>query len=116
MGGLFMANNSKKYADNTIIQSFADKIKEKFHPQKIILFGSYAYGMPNESSDLDFFIIMKTNLKTYKQAALIRQTLDESFGVNFPIDIVVKTPAEIEQRIEDGDFFITKIVKEGVAL
>ena len=96
--------------DQRYIQSLVDKIKEKFHPQKIILFGSYAYGTPKNGSDLDLLVIMDTDLRSYKQSAIIRQTLDESFGVIFPMDIIVRTPAETQKRMREGDFFIQHIL------
>ena len=98
--------------DNLQIQLLAKKIKEKFNPQKIILFGSYAYGAPKKGSDLDLFIIMDTNIPVRKQAFLIRRELKESI----PIDVIVRTPQQVEERIKLGDFFIKQILQKGVVL
>ncbi len=76
------------------------------------MFGSYAYGYPKEESNIDLLIIMKTNLKSYKQAAIIRMMSDNTFGVVKPIDIIVRTPDEIEKRLNEGDFFINKVINE----
>jgi len=107
-----MVDDNKNYVDKTIIQLFANKIKERFHPQKIILFGSYAYGNPQKNSDIDLFIIMDTDIPVRKQASLIRAELGDSI----PIDVIVRTPQQVEERIKLGDFFIKQIIKKGVPL
>ena len=105
-----------KTTDGPQIQLLVQKIKEKFVPQRIILFGSYANGVPAKGSDIDLLIVMNTNLKPYKQASLIRLFLDETFGVTYPIDIIVRTPESIERRIKEGDFFIKSVLEEGASL
>lgn len=107
-----MAEDIKKYTDKLQIQQLAKKIKEKFNPQRIILFGSYAYGIPKKGSDVDLFIIMDTDIPVRKQAYLIRRELQESI----PIDIIVRTPQQVEERIKLGDFFIKHIMQKGVVL
>jgi len=98
------------------IKMMAELIKEKFAPQKIILFGSYAYGKTRENSDIDLLIIMNTKMKPYKQASIIRLSLDEILNKNYPIDIIVRTPEEVEKRIKEGDFFFKGILEKGVPL
>jgi len=107
-----MVENIKKYTDNLEIRSLANKIKEKFHPQKIILFGSYSYGMPRKGGDIDLLIIMDTDIPVREQAFLIRRELKEST----PIDIIVRTPQQVEERIKLGDFFIKQIMQKGITL
>ena len=102
--------------DNSHIQLLAQKIKEKFTPQKIILFGSYANGLPDSSSDIDLLVIMETNEKGYKVAAQIRLYLDEILGTIFPMDILVRNPKEIEKRISEGDFFLQTVLAKGIVL
>ncbi|MBM3254211.1 MAG: nucleotidyltransferase domain-containing protein [Candidatus Omnitrophica bacterium] len=109
-----MPNNLGKDKDNlqTQLIELAEKIKRRFNPHKIILFGSYAYGKPTEGSDVDFLIIMDTDIPLRKQASLIRRELT---GL-IPIDIIVRTPEQVEERIKLGDFFIKQIVQKGVIL
>lgn len=107
-----MAEGTKKYTDKLQIELLAKKIKEKFNPQRIILFGSYAYGIPKKGSDVDLFIIMDTDIPVRKQAYLIRRELKESI----PIDIIVRIPQQVEERIKLGDFFIKHIMQKGVVL
>ncbi len=111
-GGWLMVENIKKYVNNLQIRLIAEKIKEKFNPQKVILFGSYAYGIPKKSSDLDLLIIMDTDIHVRKQAFLIRKEIRGSI----PIDIIVRTPKQVAERIEMGDFFIKQIIQKGVSL
>ena len=80
--------------DKSQIPAIATVIKEKFHPEKVILFWSYAYGTPTEDSDVDLFIIMKTGISILKQASLIRGELPG----NIPIDVIVRTPEQVEKR------------------
>jgi predicted nucleotidyltransferase len=103
-------------ADMIFIKDMAEFIKKRFNPQKIVLFGSYAYGKPSSESDIDLLIIMNTSLKFYRQAAIIRLALDEAYGVSFPMDIIVRDQNEIEKRVEQGDFFIKEILEEGMVL
>ena len=89
------------------------KIARELKPEKIVLFGSYAYGTPNPHSDVDLLVIMKTK-SSYK---------DRSWAVSrlllprpFPVDILVKTPEEVEQALEAGDFFLKEILICGKVL
>lgn len=107
-----MGENIKKYTDNWQIRLLAQEIREKFNPQKIILFGSYAYGKPKKGTDIDLFIVMDTDISVREQAVLIRREL-RGF---IPIDIIVRTPQQVEERIKLGDFFIKKIIRDGVEL
>jgi len=103
-------------ADMNLIKDMAEFIKKKFNPQRIMLFGSYAYGRPSSESDIDLLIIMNTSLRFHKQSAIIRLALDEAFNFSFPMDIIVRDQNEIEKRIKQGDFFIKEIIEEGISL
>lgn len=95
-----------------LIKRYAQKIKERFHPQKIILFGSYGYGKPTKDSDVDLLVIDETPLGDIKQAVAIREELPSPF----PLDLMVKSSKEIEKRIQEGDFFLKTILKKGKVL
>ena len=95
-----------------VIRSLARQIADRFHPQKIILFGSYAYGQPRPESDIDLLVIMETALRESQQAVQIRQYLKPLFG----LDIIVYPPATIEQRLAWGDFFLKEIIERGIVL
>lgn len=95
-----------------VIRSLVRKIVEKFHPHKVILFGSYAYGKPQPESDVDLLVIMDTTLKESQQALEIRRYLDIMFG----LDLLVYTPKRLAQRLEWGDSFLQEIISRGIVL
>lgn len=70
------------------------RIIENFNPEKIILFGSYAYGQPTADSDMDLMVIMDTDEKPHKRAVPLRKALK---GIGIPKDIIVKTPGEFDR-------------------
>ena len=71
-----------------------NKIIKEFNPEKIILFGSYAYGKPTMDRDIDLMIVMDTDEKPHKRAVPIRKALKD---IGIPKDIIVKTPEEFER-------------------
>ena len=94
------------------IDEVVQQIVEKFKPQKIILFGSYAREEPRPESDVDLLIVIDTPLKESKQSLEIRRHL----GVMFGLDLVVYTPQHLKDRAEMGDWFLRDILKEGKVL
>ncbi len=92
------------------ITDIARKISERFNPEKIILFGSYAWGKPDRDSDLDLFVIMDSTERPIKRAASVRRVLKDRY---VPMDILVRTPEELKHRIDIGDPFIKKILRDG---
>jgi len=99
-----------KISKNRFLNNITEKIVKNFNPEKIILFGSYAWGKPSTDSDLDLLIIMKSKLPPVKRIAEVSKILRPRI---IPIDILVKTPKEIEKRLEIGDFFIKEILTKG---
>src|SRR6266849_6578376 len=94
-----------------VIRQYARAIAEEFHPDKIILFGSYAYGTPNEDSDVDLLVVMPA-WNQHSKAVKIRWRL----AAPFPMDLIVRTPKEMKWRLEEGDCFLTQIVSKGKIL
>ena len=76
-----------------IITRVVEKIKTRYQPQKIILFGSYAWGNPTKDSDLDLLIVKETTEKHRKRSLSIRKILSEENGL-IGMDILVYTPEE----------------------
>lgn len=92
------------------IRTVANIIAEKFDPEKIILFGSYAYGHPKPWSDVDLLVVMETKLTPREQRLeIVRALSPRPFG----IDIIVRTPGELERRLALGDFFLREVVSKG---
>ncbi|MFQ6003206.1 MAG: nucleotidyltransferase domain-containing protein [Candidatus Zixiibacteriota bacterium] len=92
-----------------------DKIKREYKPEKIILFGSYAWGKPTKDSDIDLFIIKDTSARGIDRAVEIRRILDEENAI-FPLDVLVYTPNEMKRRLEIGDDFVKDIIDKGKIL
>src|SRR5689334_16442599 len=85
------------------IQSVVKQITVKFDPERVILFGSYAYGKPKPLSDVDLLVVLKTNARALaKQVEIARALSPHPFGM----DILVRTPEQLEQRIRLGDTFL----------
>jgi predicted nucleotidyltransferase len=96
----------------TTIHDLAEQISVLFNPQKIILFGSYAYGTPRPESDVDLLVVMDTHLSELEQAAVICRTIPYRFG----LDLLVYTPERLAQRLEWGDSFLREIMQRGTIL
>jgi predicted nucleotidyltransferase len=94
-----------------VIRRYARAIAERFQPDKIILFGSYAYGTPHEDSDVDLLVI-KPTWNQLSQAVQIRRAL----AAPFPMDLIVRTPKEMKWRLEEGESFLTEVVSRGKVL
>ena len=94
------------------IQQVSDKIARRFQPERIILFGSYAYGTPNEDSDVDLLVVMPFEGRTARQATEIRGTV----RAGFPMDLIPITPEYLKHRLEIDDFFLREAVEKGKVL
>jgi predicted nucleotidyltransferase len=89
------------------------KIVDELQPEKIVLFGSYAYGTPNPHSDVDLLVVMKTRATPKERSWKVSRLL---LPRPFPVDILVKTPREIETALKSGDFFLKEILTRGKVL
>ena len=95
----------------TAIRRFARQIAERFRPERIILFGSYAYGKPHNESDVDLLVIMPA-YDVINQAIRI----DLAFERQFSLDLIVRTPKQIERGLKDDDWFLREIIEKGKVL
>ncbi|HET9429779.1 MAG TPA: nucleotidyltransferase domain-containing protein [Chitinophagaceae bacterium] len=94
------------------ISSFARQVARQFKPQKIILFGSYAYGKPGADSDVDILVVLPFKGRNPEKATEIWMATKPGF----PVDIMVRKPAELEKRLKMGDFFLREITEKGKVL
>ncbi len=83
------------------------------NPEKVILFGSYAYGKPIPDSDVDLLVVMESDERRAQRAMHIEREL---LDVPFPMDILVRTPAEIAERLKIGDYFMQEVLNQGQVL
>jgi predicted nucleotidyltransferase len=101
-----------RHVPREVIEAAARQIVDKFDPERVILFGSYAYGQPRSGSDVDMSVIMDTPLKEAEQAANICRGIDYHFG----LELIVRTPATLARRLDLGDFFLREVVAKGEVL
>ena len=98
---------------DTLLSEMVSKIVKHFHPDKVILFGSRAWGAPTGESDVDIMVVIDVDGSPIRKAAEISRIARPRF---LPLDIIVRTPGEIEHRIKIGDPFIKRIMNRGKVL
>jgi len=99
---------------NTVIQQLVERIKQ-FDPEKIILFGSYAYGTPSDDSDVDLFVVKNVKREEIRSLRLsIRTHLrDIIYNQKVPVDLLLDNQKNINERIKLGDSIYTEIMNKG---
>lgn len=91
------------------IQDICDRIARDFHPDKIIVFGSHAYGTPGPFSDLDLLGVMPFEGSPLQQAARIITRINPGIG----IDLIVRRPAQVCERLAMQDAVMRQILESG---
>lgn len=94
------------------IQSICDTIVAAFHPLRVVLFGSHAAGAATPDSDVDLLVVMPFEGSPIRKAAEISLTIPRSM----PIDVLVRTPEFVRERLALGDSFMREIVEKGRVL
>lgn len=94
------------------IQEFSERIAREFKPRRIILFGSYACGRPNEDSDVDILVILPGKGDAGDKSLEIRRRLRP----RFPLDLLTRTAAEVERRLALNDWFLHDVIEKGRVL
>jgi len=94
------------------IRAAVERIADRFHPRRVILFGSFARGAPAPDSDVDLLVEMDTPLRNVEQAVEIRRAVD----FPFPTDLLVRTPQQVAERRALGDTFLKEVVEKGMLL
>ncbi len=94
------------------IQQTARLIVEKFHPDRIILFGSYAYGSPTDDSDVDILVILPVESGTFRKSVEILNKVHPPFAV----DLLARDPQDAARRYAQGDPLIGEAMDRGVVL
>jgi uncharacterized protein len=95
------------------IIEFVDRLVATFEPRQVVLFGSYASGKPTADSDVDLLITKRRwSMSPLTAAGRIRVAL----GVPFPMDLIVRSEAEVRRRIAGGDGFLREALETGITL
>lgn len=98
--------------DMNEVRDAVNRIVKHAHPKRVILFGSHAWGEPTPDSDVDLLVILEFEGKPWKAASALRNFARASF----PMDLLVRTPAQIRMRLESGDSFLAEVLQHGVTL
>jgi uncharacterized protein len=96
-----------------ILDEIVRRLVAALDPEKIILFGSYAYGSPSDDSDVDLLVVMQTGARPVDRHVAVSRSVRPR---PFPLDILVKTPDEVAGALAKGDHFIQEIVRRGRVL
>lgn len=97
-----------------LLNEITRRIVEAVHPEKIILFGSHAWGEPDESSDVDLFIVVPYSEEpSYRRARAVYRSLR---GIGVPIDVIVQTHNEVEQTKEVITSLTRNVLEKGKVL
>jgi predicted nucleotidyltransferase len=94
------------------IRDLSERIVHQFAPNRIILFGSYAYGTPDEGSDVDLLVVLPFEGKPYRKAAEIAAAVH----AGFPLDILARRPDDVERRYQEADPIVRDALDRGRVL
>lgn len=89
------------------IKQAVQRVVKAINPEKVILFGSFAYGKPTPDSDVDLLVIMESRKNVHERVIEISEIL---YPRPFPVDIIVRTPTEVSERLKIGDGFFHEIL------
>lgn len=93
------------------LDRIVDTIVAKFDPEKVILFGSRAWGKPGPDSDADLLVVGKSQLGKWERLHAIRAALPRH---TLPVDVLAYTPTELRDAIDrQRNLFLEDIVKHG---
>ena len=106
---------SRVEQEQEVIESIVNKLMREYKPQKVILFGSYAYGVPGSDSDIDLLIIKETEERVIDRWVSVRRILSDPKRM-VPLEAIVLTPEELSQRLSIGDRFLAEIMEKGKVL
>jgi predicted nucleotidyltransferase len=98
-----------------VLDSIVNTLAKEYRPQQIILYGSQVYGTPGQVSDIDLLIVKDSQASPYQRAVQVRRLLRDPQR-RIPVDLLVVTPAELEERLARGDQFLKMIISQGEVL
>ena len=95
-----------------IIQGILEKLIAEYAPEKVILFGSHAYGGARLDSDIDLLIIKETSGRFIDRWVEVQRILSDPKR-RVGLETLVLTPQEVSRRLAIGDQFIAEIIEKG---
>jgi predicted nucleotidyltransferase len=94
------------------IESLSKRIVKEFNPERIILFGSYAYGEPGPDSDVDLLVILRFEGRNFWKSLEILNRVNPSF----PLELLARRPEDTSRRYSEGDPLIREALDRGKVL
>ena len=91
------------------IRKLTDSIVREFRPERVILFGSHAYGTPGVDSDVDLLVVMPFRGNSVHKAFEIIDRVKP----NFSVDLLVRKPDDVRQRVANNDWFMREVLERG---
>ncbi|MGF1615675.1 MAG: nucleotidyltransferase domain-containing protein [Gammaproteobacteria bacterium] len=97
-----------------MLEQMTERIVNAIHPERILLFGSHAWGRPTEDSDIDLLIIVpRSDQPSYRRAREVYRSLR---GLPLPVEVIVRTRDEVAQAARVATSLERKIPAEGRVL
>jgi predicted nucleotidyltransferase len=93
-----------------LLAEITQRIVSAFQPEKIVLFGSYASGTANLDSDLDLLVVMESQDSMARRIMRVAEVAEVPF---LPMDVLVFTPAEVQERVALRDPFMVDVMAGG---
>ena len=109
-----MSTTTTAIIDMEVIREVARLIVARFHPERVVLFGSYARGEANPNSDVDLLVEMRSPIEGNVRGNPVRRAIAERFVL--PVDIVVKSPETVEKYRNDPYSLVHQALEEGIIL
>ena len=100
-------------AGRRFARSVAAEIVRRFDPERVILFGSYAYGTPNRDSDVDLMVVCRSGERPLDLAVRMDANISNRL---LPIDLMAITPTQMRRRLAGFDPFLEEVLKRGIVL
>ena len=104
-----------RVAEKQVVQAIVDRLVADYQPERIILFGSYAYGQPEPDSDIDWLVVKETHDQPIDRHMCVREIVYQP-SRRVPISPLVITPADLNQRLVSGDDFLREVIERGEVL
>ena len=98
---------------DALLADITERIVRHFDPEQVILFGSYAYGTPHKDSDVDLFVIMEGEGDLFSRIHRVSQVAQVDY---LPMDVLTRTPREVQERLDMGDYFMAEVLERGKVL
>jgi hypothetical protein len=99
-----------------VIEPYIDLIEKQFKPERVVIFGSYAYGDPGPDSDVDILVVAESPESPIKTGRRIRESWRPlRASAHIPcLDLIVENPEGHKQRIKSAAGFYDEINKKGI--